>query len=293
MRRPSATAELLVATVAFSAISLFPSRIHGDAFAISFGRAAFAFVGLLIVALATRQSFAKPERRDLLPLAATALFNALNWVTIFAAIQVAGIAVAVISLFTYPLLTALLEPVVSRKPHDRFEVMAGLAVVLGVFLVVPRFDFSDRTFIGVLLGVSSALAFTFRNLIGRPLVPKYGAVPTMLWQFAFAIPFFAPFGLPLVARWTLHDWLLLFVMGAVLTAFSQTLFLSNLKRVTSSYASLITSAQPVISVALAMMVNGERPTARTLLGGAVVTLSVLAVALRKRTPSLNDRPGPP
>jgi drug/metabolite transporter (DMT)-like permease len=281
VRRPSPVAELTSATLAFSAGGMFPKLIHGDALALSFARGVFAALALGLL-MAVRRTPVRVPRADVPEFVLMGILSAGNWAGYFAAIQVAGVSVAVIALFTYPLLTALLEPWLFREPHNRFEILAGIAVVAGVCLVVPSFDPADHTLLGVLFGIGSALSFTFRNLLGRRLTPKYGAMRTMLWQFVTAIFLFAPFGWSWVGRWTGHEWLLLFVFGAVVTSFSQTLFVSNLQRVSTSYASLLTCAQPVITVAMAVVFLDERPATRTLLGGAIVTATVIAVALRRK-----------
>jgi drug/metabolite transporter (DMT)-like permease len=103
----------------------------------------------------------------------------------------------------------------------------------------------------------------------------------MTWQFLFAAVAFLPFGLSGVGQWTARDLGLMFLLGALLTTLSQVLFLHSLKSVTSSTASLLTSAQPVVTVLLAFLFLGEVPTQRTLLGGAVISASVVAVALRQ------------
>jgi len=281
IRRGPPAIELMFATVAISAVGLFPKLIHGDAFALTFGRALFGSLALLALAQWRRASL-KVDRKDYGPFLLISIFGAVNWAGYFAAIKVAGVSVAVVSLFTFPLLAAILEPWVQRERHDRFELFAGLAVVVGVFFVVPEFNIHNRTTDGVLLGTLAALCFTLRNVFGRRLVQEYGAVNCMTWQFLAATLMFTPFGVPWILRWTALDWLLLFVIGAVLTASSQTIFFANLRRVSASYASLLTSAQPVITVAMAMVWLGEKPTLRTLIGGAIVTASVVAVAIRKR-----------
>jgi len=267
--------------VSFSAVGLFAKLVSGPALSISFGRAVFALSALLLLLAAFPRFRAKVDREDLPRLLFVSLLIAGNWGAYFAAIQVAGVAVAVVSLFTYPLLTAILEPYFTKEPHSRFELFAGLAVVGGVALVVPSLKLTDRGTLGVLLGVVSAVCFALRNIYGRPLVARYGSVPLMTWQFLFAAVAFLPFGLSGVGQWTARDLGLMFLLGALLTTLSQVLFLHSLKSVTSSTASLLTSAQPVVTVLLAFLFLGEVPTQRTLLGGAVISASVVAVALRQ------------
>jgi len=288
-QRPSAAVELFAATVGFSSIGVFVKLIHGDPLAMTFGRAIFATLGLGFLFAIRRQKVERVSPKDIPLFLGMVLGSAGNWLLYFWAIKVSTLSVAVVSLFTYPVLAAIFEPIVYKEPHDRFEVLSGLVVLLGVFFVMPEFSLANNLTVGALLGILSAVSFTIRNLIGRSILPRYGSLTPMLWQFAGSILLFAPFGTEWVARWSIKDWLLLALIGAGLTTLSQTLFFANLRRVTSSYASLMTSSQPVMTVGLAVLFLHEQPTSRTLVGGAIIVASVVAVAVRKRSVSETRR----
>jgi len=281
-QRPSAAVELFIATVGFSSVGVFVKFIHGGSLDMTFGRALFATIGLAFLFAFRRQKVERVATKDIPLFVAMVLGSAGNWLFYFWAIQISTLSVAVVSLFTFPVLAAIFEPIVYKEPHDKFEVAVGLIVLLGVFFVMPEFSLSNRVTDGALLGVLSAICFTARNLIGRSILPRYGSLTPMLWQFAGAAILFAPFGVPWVPKWTAQDWALLALVGAILTTLSQTLFFVNLRRVTSSYASLMSSSQPVMTVGLAVIFLHEQPSARTLFGGAIIVASVVAVAIRRR-----------
>jgi len=211
---------------------------------------------------------------------------AANWAFFFLAIQTSTVAVAVVSLFTCPLISALVEPWVYGERHKPVEVMSGIAVLAGVFLVVPEFSLKNSTTLGVCYGIVAAIAFMIRNLLGRSIVREYGAIPLTLWQFMTCAVVFAPFGLGHLDQWKPHDIGLVVLLGSGLTAFSQLMFFHSLKQVTGSYATLMTSIQPALTVAIAYLVLREVPNPRTLWGGAIILLSVVAVTLGNRSEPL-------
>ncbi|MFW5698190.1 MAG: DMT family transporter, partial [Fimbriimonadaceae bacterium] len=207
--------------------------------------------------------------------------NAANWWFYVLAINVSTVSVAVIALFTYPFLTAVAEPFFFRERHSLLELFAGVGVLAGVVLVVPEFSLSNQTTLGVLFGLLAAVSFAARNILSRSVVKRYGSVQLMTWVFVIALLLFVPVGAPQMPTWTGYDWLMLIVLGAALTGGGQTLFVNALKNVTSRWASLVVSTQPVITVGLAALILGEQVELRTGIGGAIILASVIAVSLKK------------
>ena len=84
---------------------------------------------------------------------------ALHWVTYFHAMQVSSVAVGVIALYTFPVMTVFLEPLFhGKRPHIK-DVLSALTVLFGIYLLVPEFSLNNETTQGILWGVLSALFF--------------------------------------------------------------------------------------------------------------------------------------
>jgi drug/metabolite transporter (DMT)-like permease len=69
---------------------------------------------------------------------------------------------------------------------------------------------------------------------------------------------------------------LLFVFGALNLGLGMALFVRGVRLVPAALAALIGVAEPVLGPLWVWLVHGEVPNARTLLGGAVVFLALLA-----------------
>ena len=78
---------------------------------------------------------------------------------------------------------------------------------------------------------------------------------------------------------------LLVVLGVVCTALAHTLFIRSLRVLSAHTASIVATLEPVYGIALAFLLLGEMPSARTLAGGAlIVGAALLATVGASRSP---------
>jgi drug/metabolite transporter (DMT)-like permease len=61
---------------------------------------------------------------------------------------------------------------------------------------------------------------------------------------------------------------------------AHTLFIRGMRGVNAQTASLVASLEPVYGILFALILLGEVPTVRTVLGGAIILGAVLLVTLR-------------
>lgn len=84
---------------------------------------------------------------------------ALHWVFFYGSIKYANVSIGLVCLSAVGFFSAFLDPLISKRRIDPVEVVLGLMVVLGIYLI---FHF-DRTYkVGIVFGmVSSLLAALF------------------------------------------------------------------------------------------------------------------------------------
>lgn len=274
--RRFATIQVIVATWLFSFVGPLAKLLPLSAGAIAFWRGVFGVVALICFAAMTRVQVSRVWRyQHALALLATGLLTAGNWYFYVLAAKISTVAVAVVVLFTYPLFTALLEPWVFRERFRWHHVAGGLVVLAGILLLTPTFSLSDSTTLGALCALVASLSFTCRNLVSRHFVQLYPATTVMLYQMMACVVLFAPAGLSAMRLPSLKEFMLLFILGFGLTAISQTLFIASLRRLTTSYSSLLVSMQPLYTTAIAIPMLGEVPTRRTIAGGLVILVAVV------------------
>ena len=60
-----------------------------------------------------------------------------HWVTYFYALQWSNVAIGMLSLFTYPVITALLEPLILKTKFQKHHLILGFIVLIGVYFLAP------------------------------------------------------------------------------------------------------------------------------------------------------------
>jgi drug/metabolite transporter (DMT)-like permease len=93
----------------------------------------------------------------------------IHWVTFFHAMQKSSVAIGMLSLFSFPIITIFLEPLFTRERIKAADMVAGLIVFAGLTIMVGTdlMTLQGSVTQGVLWGVFSALFLTLRNLFQK------------------------------------------------------------------------------------------------------------------------------
>lgn len=262
-----------VSGLLFGGTSLFSRLIDLSALNMTAIRSLIAVVTLLIVLSARKQSLKLASFKHGLLMLVSGVLLGLHWVTYFHAMQVSSIAIGMIALFTYPMITIFLEPIMKGSLPKRADILCGFVVLLGVLLMVPSFSLESEVTLGVLWGVFSALLFSVRNVIQRHYLSEYGGEVSILYQGAVVTAILVGF-VDAVPRFdNVYVWGQLLVLGAFFTALPHVLFASGLRVLNAKTVSLVSCLQPVYATLFAYMVLHEKPALLTLVGGAIIVLA--------------------
>jgi drug/metabolite transporter (DMT)-like permease len=252
-------------------LSLLPAPL------IVFGRSFFAGLVLLAVCWLRHISLRPKQSRDGYLLLGQGVLLALHWTAFFQAINVSNVAIGLLSFSSFPLFTALLEPLLLHQRPSRIQIVAALLILPGIFLLVPSFTLQNQTTLGVMWGVLSGASFALLSVTNRWLGRTYSSLMISLYQDGIAaivllpIFFFTATG----SFWTPHALLILFILGVVCTALAHTLFIASMRDITAQTASLLASLEPVWGIIFGILLLGAIPTTRTLIGGAIIISATL------------------
>ena len=204
----------------------------------------------------------------------------LHWVTYFFALQWSGVAIGMLSMFTFPIITVFLEPLFFKTKFHPIHLMFGALILIGIYLLVPSFNYENVQTKGLLMGLFSALAYAFRNLIIKKNVQKFNGSLLMFYQMGITIILLFPVLMfyPLDTFTTQIPYLLF--LGLVTTAIGHTLFLNCLTYFTVSTASIMNSIQPIFGIIIAFFFLNETPPASSLIGGGIILITVVIESLR-------------
>ena len=204
----------------------------------------------------------------------------LHWVTYFFALQWSGVAIGMLSMFTFPIITVFLEPLFFKTKFHPIHLMFGALILIGIYLLVPSFNYENVQTKGLFMGLFSALAYAFRNLIIKKNVQKFNGSLLMFYQMGITMILLFPVLMfyPLDTFTTQIPYLLF--LGFVTTAIGHTLFLNCLTYFTVSTASIMNSIQPIFGIIIAFFFLNETPPASSLIGGGIILITVVIESLR-------------
>jgi len=251
--------------------ALFSQIIGLPAMDITLGRSIFAFAILALLVYIKKGNLTLLTHRDYLIALFLGSLMAVHWVTYFAAMQYAGVSVGIIALFTFPVITVFMEPLIERSRIHWQDILSAFVVFIGIALIVPSPDLSNDTTLGVLVGVFSAFLYSLRNLLHRKHFSHYDGAKAMAWQTLIICVLLFPFGISGLSQASGNDWLWLILLGTVFTALPHALIAQSLKHLRAKTFSLVASMQPIYGVLLSIVILNESPGWQTLLGGLLVT----------------------
>jgi len=275
-------AEIHIATALFGLAGLFGKWITLPPFLIVFGRVVFASLALAVILLARKQPLRPAGRRSGGLLFLLAGILVLHWMSFFQSIQVSSVSVGLLSYSSFPVFTVFFEALLTRERIDRPNLILAVLCLAGIFLIVPRFDPAEATFRGIVWGLVSGLTFAVLTVFNRRLAQKHSSLAIAFYEDFFASMILFPFVWLSGGRITKKELLLLAVLGVVCTSGAHTLFISGMRRIRAQAASIISALEPVYGISLAFVLLKERPSLRTLGGGAVILVAVVLVSLREQ-----------
>lgn len=203
------------------------------------------------------------------------VFLALHWVTYFHAMQVSSVAVGVIALYTFPVITVFLEPLFhGERPHSK-DVMSAVLVLFGIYLLVPEFSLDNQTTQGLLWGILSALFFALRNIIQGHYFKGYSARHSLFYQTLVTFLVLLPFSYEVIPEVTDVQWGQLLLLGVFFTALPHTLFAYSLLNLKAKTVSLVACVQVVYAMIFAAVLLAEWPHITTVIGGLIVVSAAM------------------
>ncbi len=225
-------------------------------------------------------SFKINFKEDGISLLILGIFMGGHWITYFYALHYSNVAIGMLSLFTFPVITLFLEPFFLKTKINNIQIGLGLFVFLGVYLLVPDFSLESTYTIGVLFGLLSAVLYAVRNLLIKKQVIKYDSSFLMWIQMFVIVLVFAPILLIFDFEITKIQWVPIFSLALFTTAIGHSLFVKSLRHFSVGTASILGGLQPVYGIILAFVFLGEYPTWHTLIGGSIILSAVVFESYR-------------
>ena len=263
------------AVLIFGLTALFSKLISLTALEITLLRSIFAAFIIFAIFLWQKKSIKLSHPKDYGIVILLGVLLALHWVTYFHSMQISSIAVGVIALYTFPIITVFLEPLFhGERPHIK-DVISAFTVLFGIYLLVPEFSLSNETTQGILWGVLSALFFALRNIVQGHYFRGYTARHSLFYQTLVTFIVLLPFSFEVIPAVTNIQWGQLLILGVFFTALPHTLFAFSLLNLKAKTVSLVACVQVVYATIFAALLLSEWPQLSTVVGGLIVVSAAM------------------
>lgn len=243
-------------------------------------RSSLGFLFIYIYCRYKKISLKIQSKRDLYMFILSSLFLGAHWITYFYSLKLSNVALGMLSLFTFPVITALLEPLFIKIKLDPIHIVLGALVLFGIYILAPEFSFENSHLKGILLGLLSAVFYSLRILILKQHIVNYDGTMLMLYQILILSVVLLPSLVFMDATGIRTQYPFVLILALVTTAVGHTLFVKSLRHFKASTASIISSVQPIFGIIIAYFFLKEIPTWNTFFGGLIILSTVIFESTR-------------
>jgi drug/metabolite transporter (DMT)-like permease len=188
-----------------------------------------------------------------------------------------------------PLMAALLAWLLFREKVSPATWAAIAAVIAGVAIMVSESLDGTVSPIGGVLALAIAAVFSVATVITRRFAHVRMTPATCLGTLLAATFASTQAGTFSVSA---HDMGFLFAFGVINLGLGLACFATGARMVPAAIAALLGTFEPLMGPIWVWLVHGEVPSTRTLIGGAVVFIALVAhISLQLGRPSRPSRPG--
>lgn len=217
---------------------------------------------------------------------AVGFIAALHWVTFYGSIKYANVSVALVCFSAIGFFTAIFEPIILRRKPVFPEILLGLLMVAGIYII---FHFDNRYETGIIIGMISAMLGAIFPILNRQLLKTVSVETLTTYELSggfLTLSVLLPFYLekfPPDHFWpTLPDlgWLLFLAWFCTVWAFQ--LSAHALKHISAFTVNLTYNLEPAYGILLAFLVFRENKNLNLnfYLGLSLILLGVFLQMLR-------------
>lgn len=243
-------------------------------------------VALTLIYIGFKKYSLKVPANTLRLLLVGGLVITLHWLTFFKAIKVSNVSVALATMSTGAFFAAVLEPIWYRRKFIGYEIVFGLIVIVGLYIMLHV----ETIFVeGIILALISAFLSATFTLINGKLIQLERPSVISVYELGSGVLFLSVY-LGITGKFTSdffqlsqNDWLFILILASVCTAYAFIASVKVMKYISPYTVMLSINLEPVYGILLAYFILGESEKMEPLfyLGAFVILATVLANGILK------------
>ena len=186
---------------------------------------------------------------------------AIHWITFFESINQSNVSIALAMFSTGAFFASIIEPIFFKRKIIKYEILFGVIVVLGVWLITQ----SELKYLnGIILGIVSALFSTLFAVVNGQFVKNYNASSISLYEFISGVFFISLFIIFFKGGFNFEyftlsskDWILILILASVCTAYAFIGSVHVMRYLTPYTVMLTYNLEPVYGILLALILSPE------------------------------------
>jgi drug/metabolite transporter (DMT)-like permease len=201
------------------------------------------------------------SRRLFIQASTVGFLLAMHWVSFYAGIKISNVSTALVCLSAMGFFTAILEPVMLRRPFDVIEVLLGLLAIAGISIV---FHFDPHYKLGIIISLFSAFLASIFPILNRQILQKMDAETATRYQLSGGFIFITLL-MPVYLHYfpvdkllpSLSDFAWLLVLGILCTVVAYDLFMKALQKISAFTVNLSYNLEPIYGIGMAFLIYRE------------------------------------
>jgi len=209
------------------------------------------------------------------------LLIALHWLAFFSAIKTSNVSITLAMMSTGAFFGSLLEPIFYKRKIIKYEVLFGLIVIVGLYII---FKVETQYIFGILLALCASFLGALFSIFNGKLIQHHKASVISFYELLFGMLFISVYLLingsfdSSFFQLSLNDWIFIIILASACTAYAFIASIHVMKWI-SPYTLLLTiNMEPVYGIILALIILGEKEyMSPSFYFGAVIILITVIV----------------
>ena len=222
----------------------------------------------------------KVSLRSLIKFAFVGLLIALHWLAFFSAVKVSNVSITLAMMSTGAFFASFLEPIFFKRKIIGYEVIFGLIVIIGLYII---FKVESEYLSGILLALLASFLGALFSIFNGMMVKSHNATVISFYELLFGVVFITLYILftdgfdNAFFNLSGSDWTYLIILASICTAYAFIASVHVMKWISPYTVMLTTNMEPVYGILLALLILGEKeymsPT--FYLGAIIILLTVV------------------
>jgi drug/metabolite transporter (DMT)-like permease len=275
--------HLLVFIWGFTAI--LGALITIDAIPLVWYRMLLATIFVFIYLLFTKLRL-KISPKEMVKFIIGGVLIALHWIFFFSAIKVSNVSVALVSMSTGALFTSLIEPFFFKRKLIPLELVFGLIVVCGLYVI---FNVESEYTLGIIYALIAAFLSALFTVLNGLYIRNHDATVLSFYQLFFGVVFITIYILATtgftfeIFSLTKSDIIYLLILSSICTAYAFVISIKIMKHLTPYTVMLTINLEPIYGIILAVIIFGEKEkmSPQFYIGALIIFITIIINGILK------------